>query len=430
MQHSFSDVGRFRHDFLHFVQAKSRQAETPFTRLRLGLTPVWLITQPEAIKDVLKASEEQIDKGRLIQKLKVIVGNTMLVLSGAEHRRRRESLHGLLAKGGALRFTPEICALIRRQAARTAYLGEEVNAHSLSARLALRIICLVLFGGNVLKDSDEAALVHAVSLCEDDIAAEVFRVWPQLPWHRRQALNRRRQALEMMGVVVDRVVARARDGSAVRALAALGISKSDLRDEVLTMLLAGYTTTSNAAAWVLYHLATVPGLADKVRSEAIRHSDASGELKPSELARCDASLDLVRETLRLYPSSHWFSRDVKSPIEICGQKLGKGDVLLISPWQFHRDPRFWEAPDEFRLGRDFGSRAFIPFGAGPRACLGMGVAMLELQLLALEFASAFEIEVTSEIPAGRPRPSITLVPPEINLRLRVRDPGSEAGIAA
>jgi cytochrome P450 len=115
------------------------------------------------------------------------------------------------------------------------------------------------------------------------------------------------------------------------------------------------------------------------------------------------------------------SRETKREHEIAGVRLRKGTSLVISPWQYHRDPRSWSNPNEFDTNREFVGDHYMPFGVGPRACVGLGVAMLELQLLALEFAAALEAEVTTQVPAPPPKPVITLAPPSIGLRVRPRE---------
>ena len=421
MHHAFEDIAPFQRDFLGFVQSRAALSDAPFQRLRLGFTPVWLVSRPEYIKDVLKTSEDTIDKGRLIHKLKPIVGNSLLVMSGPEHRRRRDALHGLLAKGGAAKYVPQIAALVRKQAARLAYDGSVFNAHELSARLALRIICLITFGGDVLTDADENAIVQAVKLAEDDLASEIFQLLPSMPWTSARKRERRREALAMMDVVVGRILKRANPDSIVSVLKGLNLPQQDIRDEILTMLLAGHTTTGNATAWLLYYLATNHELADDIREEAFKASGVSGDLDPGRLSGAKQSYGLIRETLRLWPSSHWFSRDVKSDVIIGGQQLRRGDILIISPWQMHRDPRFWPRADEFDVQRDYGQPAYVPFGAGPRACLGMGVAMLEMQVIALELASSFCIGLKGGPKVARPKASITLVPPKMEMTFVVRD---------
>jgi cytochrome P450 len=224
-----------------------------------------------------------------------------------------------------------------------------------------------------------------------------------------------------MDLVVRRVKERASCSSAVAGLANLGLTDEQLSDEILTMILAGYHTTGSSAAWLVYFLATQPEYAAEIAKEAAEISDGGGEIRPERLVHAGKSLAFAREVLRLYPSSHWFSRDVQADVEIGGERLKRGDAILISPWHMHRDPRYWDAPEQFNPERDFvASPAFIPFGAGPRACVGMGLVMVELQLMALEFASSFDVKLISSEPIGMPRPAITLLPPPIELSLQVK----------
>jgi cytochrome P450 len=418
MLHWFSDLKPFRRDALSFFLERGTNSRSALERLHLGPTAVWLVTEAEIVKNLLRMSEDYIDKGRLIQKLRPIVGRSSLTMSGEEQKRRRNALHAMFAKGTAQQFVPQMSAAIRQQAAILA-LTDCFDAHEVTGILTLRMITIVMFGHNVLSSGDEQALVSAVGLVERDIERELFQVLPPLPWVAYRRRQNRALARLMLDAVVSRVRQKAASSSALSALAELQLSNDTIRDEIVTMLVAGHHTTGSAAVWLLYFLATQPGLADRLNEEA-RSISSAGELRPAELSKARRSLALVREVLRLYPPAHWFSREAKKDFAINGQLVRRGDAILFCPWLLHRHPRYWPEPDKFDLDRTFAGNAYLPFGAGPRACLGMGIAMLELQLLALEIASAFEIEVKSTVPAPPPTSSVTLVPPRILLSLRIR----------
>jgi cytochrome P450 len=264
-------------------------------------------------------------------------------------------------------------------------------------------------------------IVKAVRLVEGDLADDLFRVLPLMPWASRARRKRREFARKAMNVVVRRVRAHASDSSILRALETLGLSDEDLSNEILTMLLTGHHTTGSAAAWLLYHLASQPGLSDAVAAEAASVTDQNGEIQPDRLRNAPMSLALVKEVLRLYPSAWWFSREIKRPMEIAGRKLRRGTSLIIAPWQMHRDPRFWNEPDTFRLDRSYGNKAYLPFGLGPRTCVGMGLATLELQLIALELSAAYAFGGVTPQPMPRPTPSVTLIPPKMQIEIRIRE---------
>jgi cytochrome P450 len=160
---------------------------------------------------------------------------------------------------------------------------------------------------------------------------------------------------------------------------------------------------------------------DQVADEAAMATDRNGEIGAEGLKQAVVSQALVREVLRLYPATWWFSRQTRKPMTIGDRKLRAGSLLIICPWQVHRDPRNWDEPEEFRLDRNFTGRAYLPFGGGPRACVGMGVAMLELQLLALEIASAYRFSGVTPYPAPAPKPSVTLLPPDMTIDIRLRE---------
>ena len=419
MQHWFSDAAQFQRDPLGFFLERGQQATGPLERLRLGMTPVWMVTDPGLVREVLKAPEARIDKGRLIHMLRPIVGKSMLTISGEEHARRRQALHATFARSGGLRFVPNIAAAVRGLAAELVREKEFVAPKAM-ALLSLRMICIVMFGRNVLSSGDEQALLEAVGMVEDDLANELFRVLPATPWAQRKIERKRRMAREILGTVVSRIKERCTPDSAVGALAALGLDADGMHDEIVTMLLAGHHTTGSAAAWALYHLAEQPQIASEIAAEALALSTDAGELDKSKLTRAHVSLSFVKEVLRLYPSAHWFSREATSDLELAGKKVRKGDAFLIVPWLYHRSPRHWDQPSEFRLDRSFSGKAYLPFGAGPRACLGMGVALLELQILVLEIASSFTVRRTTDAAVGPPTSSVTLVPPPIRLSLEIR----------
>jgi cytochrome P450 len=417
----FSDVKAFRRDPLGFLLERGNSVPMGLEPLRLGPSPVFLVNDPDLIRPILKAPETDLGKGRLIKKLSPVLGESSLMLHGEEHKRRRAVLQRHMAKGSVEKYLPQMCAEIRAVGAKIARLGS-FDPHRFTATLALRTICIAVFGTQVISSGDEEALVQAVGIIEDDLADEMFRVLPIGPiaWYRRK--KNRAVAKLAMSTVVQRLRRGAESTSALRDLEALGLSDRDLHDEILTLLLAGHHTTGSTAAWVLYHMAAEPGLMEEIADEAAECLGDNGELRAEAVKRADISATLVKEVCRLYPSAWWFSREVMQPVTIAGRDLRPGTSLLICPWQLQRDPRHWEQPDKFLMTRRYTTDAYVPFGAGPRACAGMGVAMLELQLLALEIAAAYRFTGVSPNPAPWPKASVTLVPPPMKIGIELREP--------
>ncbi|HEY0440987.1 MAG TPA: cytochrome P450 [Xanthobacteraceae bacterium] len=429
MPHWFSDVRAFRRDPLKFLLERGNNSSNDLERVYLGPNPIYLVVDPELVKPLLKAPESDIGKGRLIKKLTPVFGSSSLMLHGDEHKRRRAVLHAHLARGNVERYLPEICAEIRAVGARLGRVGE-FNPHEHTAALALRTICIAVFGRQVVSAGDEEALVQAVNAIEDDLADDMFRVAPIGPkaWLRRR--RRRAFAKNAMSLVVERLRQSAQQSSALKDLEDLGLTDMQLRDEVLTLLLAGHHTTGTTAAWILYHMAAEPGLMDALAREAAEASDQNGELTADGIKKASVSQTLVREVLRLYPGAWWFSREALRDTEFAGRKLKRGTSLLICPWQLQRDPRHFPDPHRFRLDRTYTSPAYVPFGAGPRACAGLGVAMLELQLVALEIAAAYRFNGVTPNPAPWPKASVTLIPPPMRIGIALRETANAQRSAA
>ena len=416
----FGDLPAFRRDPLDFFLARGTAAKGPFVKLAMGLAPVYLVTDPAYIKPIMKAGEDTIDKGRLIQKLRDVIGQSSMVLSGDRHRERRAVIHQQLARGVSTTYVRQLSAIIRHHAALLA--REQVfDAHATTAPLALRMTSMILFGSRALTPGDENMLVEAVHMVEDDLAASMFKLAPDLPWVRRRKTRRLQEGRRMMSMVINRARSKAAESSLLRALQTLNLSDEELNDEILLLFLAGHHTSGTAAAWLLYHLAVNENLCDAIAREAHSVSDDTGEIRPDQLRNAPLSLAAVRETLRLYPSAYWLSREAKQPVELANIKFKRGTSFLMSAWHMHRDPRYWDRPDEFDISRaHMKNPAYIPFGAGPRACVGMGVGLLELQLLALEMAASLEFRDATPFPAPRPKPSVTLIPPQIRIEVGLR----------
>ena len=421
MTHWFSDVRPFQLNPLEFLLDRTYGFPEPLEPLALGPKPFFLVTDPQLAKQILKTGEEFIDKGALVRKLRPLIGDSHLTMSGEEHRKRRDVLHHQLARGAAARYVPAMAASIR-QSAVSMLRQKEFDAHEITGPLAVSLACVALFGDNVLSSGDRQVLVGAMKSIEDEVADEMFRTWPHAPWTYFSRKRRRKPALDAFSFVVNRVRKKVGTSSVLHSLEQLGLTDDQIRDEILTMLLAGHHTTGTAGAWILYHLAVEPGLAEAIGQEAADISDDEGEITAARLSSAETSLAFVREILRLYPSAWWFSRETKRTVTLAGRKLRRGTSLIISPWQMHRDARFWsDDPHRFNLDRSYSGAAYMPFGAGPRACVGMGVAMLELQLLALELAAAYEFTYTGSSPAAWPKPSVTLVPPPLPMSISIRE---------
>jgi cytochrome P450 len=188
-----------------------------------------------------------------------------------------------------------------------------------------------------------------------------------------------------------------------------------LRDEVLTFLLAGHETTAVSLSWSWYLLSQHPEVEKRLREELCQ---VLGGRTPQlgDLPRLPYTDKVVKESMRLYPPAWSLARTVAKEIELGGYQLPVGSNVVMSPWILHRDPRFFEEPEQFNpdrwtadVAQHLPKFAYFPFGGGPRLCIGASFAMMEANLLLAAIAQRFQLRLVPGHPVAA-LPSITLRP--------------------
>jgi cytochrome P450 len=418
-KHWFSDIKAFQRDPLSLLVSRAAQSDDALVKLALGPTPVYLVSDPALVKPLLKQSEDVLDKGRLVKKISAVVGESSLTLSGDAHQKRRAILHERLSRGVANTYVGEMSSNIRMVSAQIAK-SDKFRADIVGGSLALKLASVALFGHRVISQADELAIMSAFHTLESGIQAAMFRFVPRLPWIYYKDTQARKNALRTMDFVIGKVTEVASESSVLMGLKEAGLSDEEIRNELTTMIIAGFHTTGAAVAWICHYLATQPAAVERIRAEYELIADDSGELQPSKLAEAKVSFAFVKEVLRLYPSAWWLTREMKQDHKVCNVALKKGATIIVAPWVYHRSAKYFENPDQFDLEREYSGAAYVPFGAGARACVGMGVSMLELHLIALEFASSFDFKLLTPSHSLLPRPGITLNAPPMEIGVSLR----------
>jgi cytochrome P450 len=194
-----------------------------------------------------------------------------------------------------------------------------------------------------------------------------------------------------------------------------GMTDRQLRDEAMTVFLAGHETTANALSWTWHLLSGHPEVESRLQEE-LREVLAGRPPTVGDLPRLRYTDMVVKESMRLYPPAWAFGRETLADCEIGGYHIPAGTQLIMSQWVMHRDPRYYEEPVEFRPERwgdgstvGLPKYAYFPFGGGPRLCIGQSFAKMEAVLLLATIAQEFRLR---SAPGERitPQPSITLRP--------------------
>jgi cytochrome P450 len=207
-----------------------------------------------------------------------------------------------------------------------------------------------------------------------------------------------------------------------------GLSESALRDELVTLVLAGHETTANALTFALVLLSQHPHVRRAVESEV---DQALGGREPSlaDLPRLPYTLQVIEEVLRLYPPAWIMEREALEDDVIMGHRIAKGSLVIVSPYVTHRLPRLWPNPEGFdpsrfsaknKEGRD--KHAYIPFGGGPRTCIGNAFALMEMQVILPMLVQRFRLELEAGYRLDL-EPTVTLRPVGgVPMRIRPAEP--------
>jgi cytochrome P450 len=288
-------------------------------------------------------------------------------------------------------------------------------------RLTLRIVSECLFGLDLSAESADTRA--AIQFIQQDANRRITAVW-DVPFSWPTAHNRRlRAARATLDRILARVIVDRRPGEDRGDLLSMLIdardadtddrmSESQLRDELVTMFLAGHESTANALSWLFFLLSRHPEVARELTSELARELGGRAPTT-ADLPRLPYCQAVIKETMRLYPPAWSMGRAPIDDDVIGGFTIPRGSLVILAPWATHRHPAFWTNPEGFDPSRFLRTEpdryAYFPFGGGPRLCIGMGFALLEAELVLATIAQRYRLDLVPG-QAVEPEPQITLRP--------------------
>ncbi len=397
------------------------------------LSQTWLLlVHPEDVESLLVANHASLVRDEFAVYLRRVLGEGLLTSDGELWKRQRRLSSTAFTPKRIRGYAGTMSAVTDRGLARIEG-GRVSQLHEEMSRLTMEVVAEVLFGAGIT-DEDVQTVSRSLgvmnSLLTNSLEAAVrLPAWIPTPNHRRAAV-----ALADVDALVHRIIddrrksKEQRDDLLSHLLNAVDedgsrMSDGQLRDETLTLFLAGHETTSLALTHALYLLAKHPEVLRRVQAEV---DDVLGGRLPSEddVSKLALVERVIKEGMRLYPPAWVVGREVAKPIEISGHTIEKGTQAVVSQWLTHRDPRWWHRPEAFdpdrflpELQKTRPRFAYFPFGGGPRVCIGNHFAMMEAILMLSLIVSRFEVELLP-FETLRHAPSITLQPADRGVRVK------------
>lgn len=386
------------------------------------------VNHPEAMRQIVTADRARyFASSQDNQLLEPLVGeNSLLLIEGDRHKQRRKLLlppfHGERMQA----YGRLICDLTDKIIGRL-QPGEHFRARHIAQDVSLQVILEAVYGLHDGESSQELKqrITRLANLFESTLtSALLFLPWLQQDWGAWSPWGNFLRQQRTIDETIYREIAirRTEDSSQRQDILSLMMSAQDeagegmkdreLRDELMTLMLAGHETTASAIAWSLYWVHRYPEIKAKLLAEI---NSLGKDPDPMELARL-AYLDAVcRETLRICPIAMLtFPRTVLEPTELMGYHLEPGQVLMGCIYLLHQREDVYPEPRQFKperfLEREFNSYEFFPFGGGKRRCIGEALAKLELKLVLATILARYELSLKSDRPELPARRGVTLAP--------------------
>src|SRR5690242_8349849 len=387
--------------------------------------PICQVNHPDGIEQVLVRQASNFHKSKDYAALRFVLGNGLLTNEGASWQAQRQLMQPAFRHENIAAYAG-IMASSAEQLLTRWKDGEVRDVHEDMTQLTLDVVTRSLFGARVSQDARSVGADISTVMARFFQQAALSFILPDgtpLPKGPRLVRSKRRLDQKILAIIHERRSAPAPANDLLQILLdaqdehGSRMTDEQLRDEIMTLFLAGHETTANALSWTWYLLAQNP---DAERTLAAELDSVLGGAAPTlaDLPRLPYTEMVIKESMRLFPPAWGIGRRAIHDFELNGYRIPAGTNVFLLQWVTHRDPRFFPDPERFdperwrddpiRRGR-LPRFAYFPFGGGPRVCIGAGFAMMEATLLLATLAQRFQLGL---LPNSRVTPffSITLRP--------------------
>ncbi len=407
-----------------FVEAARQHGDV--VRLELGPRRFYLLNHPDFIQHVLQDNYRNYRKG--YEQIEPLIGKGLVSSDGNLWRRQRRLMQPAFHRQRLASFATTITSTTNEMLKRwqpMARRGEPIDVAAEMMRLTMDVILKTMFSTHIADRADVAGRAFETTLEHVNMRLMAPFDWLEsLPTPGNRRFQRALRTLDdiVYGIIDERrrhptgtndllsMLLEARDEETGESM-----SDQQLRDEVMTIFLAGHETTANALAWTWYLLSKYPEAERRLEAEL---ATVLGGRPPTfeDLPRLTYTRMVIDEALRLYPPAWMFAREAVQADEIGGYRIPAGARIMLSPYVAHRHPGFWDNPEGFDPERFTPERsegrpryAYFPFGGGPRRCIGEGFALMEAQLVLATVVQRHRLDLVPGHPV-EPQPMATLRP--------------------
>jgi cytochrome P450 len=418
-------VHQLRHNRLQFLTSL-RDSYGDIVHFRAGLQHAYLLNHLDYIQQVLVKQPDSFYKSEALKRnTRKSIGNGLLTSEGEFHKRQRRLVQPALHHHRIETYAQVMVDHTLRMLGGWCS-GEQHDIHHDMMELTMQIVARTLFGSDV--SADASALGKAITLGIETISQRITQPLHLPDWLPTPRNNERRAASRLIEAtitgMIDQRRASGEDTGDLLSMLLLAVDEDDggqmtnkqVRDEAMTLFIAGHETTANALSWALCLLSQHPEVEARLLAEL---DEALGGRAPTlhDLPQLRYAEMIIKETLRLYPPAWAISRIAMEEVVVGSYSIPKRSVILLSPFVMHRDRRYFEQPEMFqpeRFSEDNEERipkyAYFPFGGGPRVCIGNQFAMIEATLVLATIVQRYRLALA---------PGQTIVPePLVTLRPR------------
>jgi cytochrome P450 len=393
--------------------------------LRIGFIPLLMMSSPALAHEMLVEKQDAFIKSAGLSVFaKPLLGEGLLTSEHGEHKKQRKMMAPLFAHKRIAGYA-DVMAERAEKMARSLADGQRVEIVDAMMRVTLEIVGKTLFDAELGGDADDVG--DALTAAMTAMMRGMVRVIPIPPSIPTRANLRMRDAVKRLDEIVYRLV-RERRASGLDRGDLLGmllatkheddqspLTDTEIRDQSMTLMLAGHETTANALAWTLYRLGREPAARERVERE-IDAAVGRRRVTTDDLKNLPLTLQAIKEAMRLHPPAYIIGRQATRDVTLGGVKVPEGRVVLLNVAGMQRRPDLFEDPDRFDLDRlsvenekKLRPLSYMPFGAGPRVCIGNHFALMESHVVLATMMQHVRFELENDREVGS-EPLVTLRP--------------------